>query len=148
MKTPTTEKRNTTKNLNINLKTKTEPVSNFTFKGSPKKIPNSSKNFKIEMYPEMKNRRGPLDTTGRMYYSNKNYLVTYQNVNTEHSNNGNMARVNTLQPFKKVDHDFYVDTQSSLWGKELQKIQTEKKMFGEKKLSEKNLRDFGGVNVV
>jgi hypothetical protein len=72
------------------------------------------------------------------------------NLNTNNSNNlGRINTSNSIKPFQKVDHDFYVaNTERGLWEKELQKNKTEKKIFSEKKIRQENLSNFGGINLV
>jgi hypothetical protein len=42
---------------------------------------------------------------------------------------GEMVRTNSLKPFPKVDPEFYCETKDLLWGKDLQRINTEKKIL-------------------
>jgi len=73
-------------------------------------------------------------------------------VNLKTDNSKNLGKINTtnsITPFQKVEHDFYVtNTERGLWEKELQKNKTEKKIFSEKKIRQENLSNFGGINVV
>ena len=146
MKRTISKKSNTAKSINPIIKINPESNYNFSFnKSSPLKNPNSTKILQTEYESVTKLQLSPLKS-GQDYNSknSKNCKNNYSNKNDHY-----MGRVNSLQPFKKVDHEFYIEkTESNLWEKELQMIKTEKKIFTLKKLSNQNASNFGGVNMV
>jgi len=155
-------------NLNSNLNTNNNsPLpnknTNFTFKSSSSKNnpiynTNSLHNqFNSEKNTKTENEMILASTQPEYTQSNtkSNNLRAKQSINLIH----NMGRINSTnsanstksaQPFKKLEHDFFVEKTENLWGKELQKIKTEKRIFenSNKKCIEENRMNFGGNNVV
>ena len=143
MKITFSKKENSTKSLNPIIKNSSDRNSNYSFTSTPVKKQDLKKFSHTEIYSEGKNLLSPLKTS-QQDNIHKNYKTNYSNYNSNI-----MGRINSLQPFQKVDHDFYVEkTECSLWGKESNIIKAEKKIFSEKKLSNQNVSNFGGVNVV
>lgn len=149
-------------NTNItsnNISPKPNKNTNFTFKSSSSKN-NPTFNHICKTEDDIPNQMTTLETIQPDYTKNKNTPITktpLSNLRTNQSYNTNdkLGRINSSNStksafcFKKLDHDFYVEKTENMWGKELQKIKAERKIFtNNKKSSDKNLMNFGGNNVV
>jgi len=134
---------NSTKSLKLMNKKYPDTYLNNSLKSTPVKKEHA-KNFSTRgIYSEGKNPLSPLKTS-QDNNTYKNYKTNYSSYNSN-----TIGRINSLRPFEKFDHEFYIEkTECSLWGKESSIIKAEKKIFSEKKLSNQNVSNFGGVNVV
>jgi hypothetical protein len=150
------------KSSNLNLTKSKEPenprapMSPQSHKSNNKKtipVSKSMQNFS-PLRNNLKQSDKDLMTIKKISENKSQNGLKFDNLNNVNSPKASteMVRYNSLQPFPKIDYDFYQEKKDFLWQKELQRTKTEISIFNrpntERKFHDKNASLFMKVNFI